>query len=309
MTRIALGALVALTIAARARAGESAVDEADKLFKEGRRAAESNEYARACRLFEESFRLDPAIGTLVNLGDCAEHLGDLERAFTAYKTAFARMAPNDDRMARVRGRIDAIEAHSAKLTVKLDDDAPEGTVVTLDGATIDPKKSPLRVAKGAHVVLVTAVGFRGERFAITLAEKESRSLRVTPGAALEAVLPTSAPSEPSHVPSWTLPTSIVALGAGVASAWVGSLAGLVAIDRRDVERAGCNAQNQCTQAGYDAAHDGATWATTSTAAFVASGVLLAAGGALLVVALSRREKNPATIAFGPRGFMLEGRFE
>jgi hypothetical protein len=297
--------IAALFVATNAFAGENAGEQADHLFNEGRHTAETNDYARACKLFEESFRLDPAIGTLVNLGDCAEHLGEIERAFTAYKTAAARMTPGDDRAARVHARIDHIEAHSAKLSLKVDD-APEGTVVTLDGATIDPRTSPIHVAKGAHVVLVTAVGFGGARFAITLGEGESRALSLTPGTALEAVLPTTTLThDESHGPSWALPTAIVALGAGVASAWVGSLAGVVAIDRRDVQSANCDASNRCTQAGVDAAHDGATWATTSTAAFVASGVLLAAGGTFLAIALT---KHTTKIAFGPGGLFLRGTF-
>ncbi len=304
---IATTLALAFFATASARA-ENATDQADKLFKEGRHAADTRDYARACKLFEDSYRLDPAIGTLVNLGDCAEHLGDLERAFVAYRTAFARMAPDDDREGRVRERIDQIETHSAKLTLKIDE-APEGTAVTLDGAIVDSKKSPLHVSKGAHVILVTAVGYGGARFAISLAEGESRTLALTPGSALEAVLPTTTTTNDTHAAAWMLPTSIVALGAGVASAWVGSLAGLVAIDRRDVERAGCNASNQCTQAGYDAAHDGATWATTSTAMFVASGVLLAAGATLLVVSLVHHGKNSVSVGFAPRGIAFEGRFE
>ncbi len=290
-----------LFTAATARADGSAVDQADRLFNDGRRAAETRDYARACKLFEESFRLDPAIGTLINLGDCAEHTGDLERAIAAYHTAQARMTPGDDRAPRVRERIEHIEAHAAKLTLNLE--GAEGAVATLDGAIVDPKKSPLHVAAGAHVVLVTAVGYSGARFALTLADGESRALSLSPGGPLEAVLPTTSVS--TGAPSWMTPTAIGALGVGVASAWIGSLAGLTAIDRRDVQRASCNAANVCTQAGFDAARDGAAWATASTIAFVVSGVLLAAGGSLLVISLAHRGKT--TIAFGP--FFAQGRFE
>lgn len=295
-----------LFVATSAWGADSAVDQADRLFNDGRRAADGRDYARACRLFEDSFRLDPAIGTLVNLGDCAEHLGDLERAFIAYRTAQARMLPDDDRAPRVRERLDHIEAHAAKLTLKLDD-APAGTAVTLDGAMVDPKSSPLHVAKGAHVVLVTSVGFGGARYAITLGEGESRSLGLTPGSPLEAVLPTSANRAESHAPSWMIPTAATTLGLGAASAWIASLAGLVAIDRRDVQRASCNASNQCSQAGVDAARDGATWATTSTVMFIVSGALLAAGATLLTISLTHRGKT--TVGVGPRGIFFEGRFE
>jgi hypothetical protein len=305
-----------LCAGATARADGGAVARADRLFKDGRRAAERRDYAQACRLFEDSFRLDPGVGTLINLGDCAEHLGDLERAYGYYRTAYARMADNDDRAPRVRDRVSHIEQHSAKVTVHLEPDAPEGTVVTIDNRVEPSRGAPIHLAGGTHVVLVTAVGYRGKRYEVRLAEGDSRSLHVSPGAVLEAELPTGAagPAPRAQAPSrgapWARPVAITAMGFGVAGVWVGSLAGVMAIDRRDVQAGQCDASNVCTQAGVDAAHEGAAWATVSTAAFVAGGVLLAAGAALLVVSLAAHAGKPnVTVGLGPGGALLRGSFE
>jgi hypothetical protein len=298
--------LCALTTSV-ARADDNAVSRADKLFKDGRRAAEHNDFGQACTLFEESFRLDPAIGTLVNLGDCAEHLGDLDRAYGYYHTASARMSEGDDRLARVLERLESIDRRSAKVALQLGEDAPEGTVITLDGNTIDAHKMPLHLLKGAHVALVTAVGYRGARYNLDVAEGEIRALRVSPGSALEAVLPNATEVEVHRV-AWARPAAVAALGLGVASLWVGSLAGLMAIDRRDIQNANCNSQGACNQAGVDAAHDGASWATASTAMFITGAVFVALGGTLFAFSTLKRSTT-TTVGIGPWGLSIAGRFE
>jgi len=299
----AFSLLGALAFAAPARA-DDAMAQADRFFKEGRRAAEHGDFASACRHFEESFRLDPGVGTLINIGDCAEHLGDLERAWQNYRTAYARMPENDDRAPRLRSRIDSIERKSAKVDLHMDD-APEGTVVTIDGNVVDPKKGPRHVTAGAHVVLVTAVGRRGTRYNVSVGEGESRSLHATPGDVLEAVLPSSVPIEHQKT-SWTRPAGIASLGLGAATIWVASLAGMMAIDRRDVQHVSCNASG-CTPGGVDAAHDGATWADVSTVTFIAGGALVALGATLVVLSLATPKKT-ITVGLGAQGFVLSGSF-
>lgn len=307
---VALACVCASTVA---RADGDAVGRANRLFKDGRRAADRGDFAHACSLFEESFRLDPGVGTLVNLGDCAEHLGDVERALGYYRTAYARMPERDDRATRVHDRIANIEEHAAKVAIHVEPDAPDATVVTVDGHVEARREGALHLTKGTHVILVTAVGYRGKRYDVSVGEGETRSLHVTPGPALEMELPTgiSGPSQPSpgRGASWATPLAITALGFGVAGVWVASLAGAMAIDRRDVQRTQCDASNACTQAGVDAAHDGATWASVSTASFVAGSVLLALGATLFVVSLATRSKTSTVVGLGVGGAFVRGSFE
>jgi tetratricopeptide (TPR) repeat protein len=67
----------AWTFAVRA---ESESTDAEILFREGREAFKKGDYAAACPKFEESQRLDPAIGTLLNLALCEERWGRLADA-------------------------------------------------------------------------------------------------------------------------------------------------------------------------------------------------------------------------------------
>src|ERR1041384_7022387 len=73
-----LAAVVACPKAARAE--PDSVAAAETLFREGREAVKRADYAVACPKFQESQRLDPAIGTLLNLALCEESWGGLADA-------------------------------------------------------------------------------------------------------------------------------------------------------------------------------------------------------------------------------------
>ncbi len=223
------------------------------------------------------------------------------------------MSETDDRAPHLRERIENIEQHAAKIALHLDDGAPTGTVVTVDGLVVASLEAPLHLAKGAHVVLVTAVGYRGKRYDIVVRDGEIRVLRVSPGAPLEEELPTSSPPAAVHASAassshWTRPVGVVAMGLGAAGIWVGSLAGMMAIDRRDVQRAQCDATNACTAAGLGAAHDGAAWADVSTVGFIAGGAVLAVGAALVLVSLATHGAR-ASVGLGPASLVVRGSFQ
>ena len=59
-------ALISLLIASTALAGNK--DKADSLFKQGKKLAAEKKYGEACPAFEQSMKLDPAIGTQLNIG-------------------------------------------------------------------------------------------------------------------------------------------------------------------------------------------------------------------------------------------------
>jgi hypothetical protein len=63
------------------RANDSATAEA--LFAAGREAIRRGDYQAACPMFAESNRLDPAVGTVLNLAICEEHLGQLASRLAA----------------------------------------------------------------------------------------------------------------------------------------------------------------------------------------------------------------------------------
>ena len=50
---------------------------------------DAGDYTAACPLLERSHSLDPSSGTLLNLGDCQEHLGRTASAWRAFTEARA----------------------------------------------------------------------------------------------------------------------------------------------------------------------------------------------------------------------------
>src|SRR5690242_9793251 len=77
--------IVVLLSASVARADDKAT--ADRLFDEGRAAMAAKDYASACPKLEESQRLDPALGTLLNIGLCYEGQGRVASALAVWREA------------------------------------------------------------------------------------------------------------------------------------------------------------------------------------------------------------------------------
>ncbi|HEX7602055.1 MAG TPA: hypothetical protein VF316_10635 [Polyangiaceae bacterium] len=308
---VAVVALVAICFAGAARA-EAQPSEADRIFDQGRKAAEGGDYPEACRLFASSFRLDPAIGTLLNLGDCSHHQGLLQEAFDYYDAARSRMKDSDDRLPLLRDRMRRLEQDGGRLSLHLTRAAPPGTVVTLDDVVFDAKRSaPYRVSKGPHVILVTAVGYRGSKYTIDVAAGETKSFDIGPGEELEMVLPGAAATDvPTGSPGRALRIAgFAALAAGVAGVWTGSIAGVVALERKGVQSRNCDAQNVCNVQGFDAAQGGARWATVSTVAFAVGAGVAALGAVFLVLGLTKGAPRSGTaIHVGLGSVALGGTF-
>jgi len=278
---------------------------AEALFEAGRQAATRGDWATACPKFAESERLDPAPGTLLNLADCEEHLGHLAAAWDAWHEALSSLAPGDDRVGPVRKRAAALDARIPRLTVRLAADAPPGASVHRDSLELGAASLgvPLPVDPGPHVVRVDAPGREPASTSVTLAEGESRVLDVSAGAAI-ATEPTAAqlappapapplpaaeapPPAPAHP---VLRTTGFVLGiAGLASLAAGGVTGALALAQKSTVQAHCPEPRGCDQTGFDAAQNGHTFATVSDVTFVAGGVLLAAGAALVLL-------NPARSA-------------
>jgi len=306
---IALASLAALGLDATEARADQPVPRAtagERQFEEGRDAAVRGDYQLACNLFQQSYALDPAVGTLINLGDCEEHLGHPDAALAYYERAFSGLSVTDDRLPLVRSRIDGVERRSARVSLRLGQGAPLESKVTFDGQPVPPARlaSSLLVAPGVHVIVVTSVGYRGSRQRIAVREGEARTIPVWPGPPLAVAAPGDVPSDEALAAEAerrsTLRTAGYALGAlGVASLWVGSVTGLFAIDRAAIRSSNCDAADVCNQTGYDAARTGKTLATVSTIT-IAAGAAAVAGGVFLVLTNApRRDRRAVAFGLGP----------
>jgi hypothetical protein len=120
-------------------AATAGVDEAGArvLFAEARKLAAGGDYEAACPKFEDSYRLDPGIGTNFNLADCYEHIGRIATAWARFlDVAAATKAANQPERERVaRARAAALEPRLSRLTINVESPA-DGFALLRDGVPI-----------------------------------------------------------------------------------------------------------------------------------------------------------------------------
>jgi hypothetical protein len=318
-------ALLGATMAS-APLGASAQRPADKasaeaLFDDARRLLAAGKLAEACPKFAESQRLDPAIGTLLNLGDCYERSGKLASAWAAFREAAAasRNAGDARREAEGQKRAAALEMRIPKLTVSVPPEAEvAGLEVKRDGVSLGKAvwASPTPVDPGEHVVEATAPG--KQRWSKTVVvEARPTTLLVTvprlqdaapgappPAAAAPATVvipPPAGPpaaAQPIEDGGWGAQryVGVAAIGVGLAGIGVGTVFGLRARAQNDDSAEHCSG-NTCTAAGVALRDDALESATVSTAAFGAAAALLVGGTVLFATAPS---KTSVGVSAGPR---------
>src|SRR5262249_2654152 len=110
-------AVLGMAPRARAEGDDRAVAEA--LFDKGRAALKRGDLDAACAAFEESERLEPAPGTMFNLGDCEEKRGHIAVAWQWFEEASQKLSATDKRRALVVARAAALKARVPELTLQL----------------------------------------------------------------------------------------------------------------------------------------------------------------------------------------------
>ena len=275
---------------------------AESLFEEARESMKRGQPQQACPKFEESQRLDPSLGTLLNLGLCEEQLGRLATAWTKLRE-FVETAPNDDpRLTLAQRRIAGLEPKLPKLRV-LVLDAEGSATVQLDGVELGRASLGLNlpVDPGEHSLLLALPTGESRELRVRLAVAEQ--LDVTLVRPDRAALPTSAlleQSSPLRVASASVnapplvrdrgpepgPNRVerrwaYAVGAvGVAGLLTSGVFGLLALHEKSVVREHCPDSHCQDQRGLDALSSGTRDETIANVTFVA-GALAVGAGALL----------------------------
>jgi hypothetical protein len=124
-----------LTVSA-ARADD--VANAEALFRRAKAHMAAGRHAEACPLLEESYRLDKAMGTLLNLALCNEQIGKIASAWGEFRAVEeqARIAvpPRQDRVDLAREHADKLEPRLSRLRIDVPDDArAPGLTIKVDG--------------------------------------------------------------------------------------------------------------------------------------------------------------------------------
>jgi hypothetical protein len=203
-----------MTVPERARAQATATAEA--LFRAGRDASARGDHSAACTHYRESYRVERALGTLLNIAVCEEALGELASALQTFGDVLASLPPEDIRIAFVRARKEALEARIPRIIVRLADQTPEDARVEIDESELPAASLGLSLPwnPGEHELRVTAQGHETSRYPFTLAEGQLLTLEIDAGEALEP--PARAIEQPSVPAPRAVATHAVARGTWMA---------------------------------------------------------------------------------------------
>lgn len=282
-------ASLALSLPARAASNDAATAEA--LFDQGRTLMKDGRYAEACPKFEASQKLDPGVGTLLNLGDCFEHLGLTASAWARFREA-ASLAANSSQKEReqaARERAQALEPKLIRLVVRPDAAAAAdgGVHIVRDGVPLerDIWGTPFPIDPGKHVITATAPG----------KTSWSMTFEVDPvsiGKTREIQVPALA-SEPAPSTSNMQRTiGLIVGGVGAVALGVGAGFALDAKSTYDDAKSRCRS-DACDSDSRDQASSAGNTADIATGFFIGGAVVLGVGVVLFLTAPRHAPAGPS----------------
>jgi eukaryotic-like serine/threonine-protein kinase len=330
-TLIASLLLSSLSLAPRAFGDTPPQDRAaaDALYDESAKLAKENRWPEACARLEASQKLDPAIGTLMRLGSCYEHIGRTASAWTTYHDVMGLAKPDDKRAKQAELDAKRLEPALARMLIEV---APENRAAAVevrrDGTLLDAGAwgAAVPIDSGAHTVDATGSGKQPWKTTITVeAAPGVTTVRVpvlqSVASAPDALVPAApVPAAPAPVATaapadfWR-PQRIAGLTvgvAGVAGVIVGAVFGVRAMNKNSASKQDCSPAdpNFCNDTGVSLRGDAQTAATISTAALVIGGAAITGGVVLFATTPSGTKPEAARLELAPRpgGLAMQGRF-
>ncbi len=292
--------LVAVLLFARPAFADTASDQAaaEAMFSEGRRLVGEGKFAEACPKFVESQRLDPAPGTLVNLGGCYEKNGQTASAWATFKLAASLAAQKGraDYETTARQHVASLEPLLSTLTIVVPSDvAVAGFVVTRDGTSVGSAEWGLAIPvdPGTHAIEATA----------PKKKKWSSNAKVEGNAAKIQVSVPALEDDDAGIGGGGGPApgssrrtiGLVVGGAGLVAIGVGSIFGLQAKSKEDDALTHCRTETLCTAQGVSLGSDAKNAATLSTILF-GVGIGAVAAGVVLYVTAPKSASPASTVA-------------
>ncbi|HTL36677.1 MAG TPA: hypothetical protein VL326_26265 [Kofleriaceae bacterium] len=189
------------------------------LFEKGRALLKEGKLDDACIQFDESWRIERALGTQLNLANCREHQGKLVEAFDLFTGAAEAAAAQHDDMRRdfALSRAYKLEHQLALITINLATPVVKGTIVTIDGEVV-PTQPTIERRVDPHKLVVAATGPTGVL--------SSAELKLSAGGEAMVWVPTLE-ERPRRIKKTRLiaGAAIIALGVGTCflNPWLGSI--------------------------------------------------------------------------------------
>jgi hypothetical protein len=293
---------------------------AEVLFEQGRALMQQGRYDEACPKFDESQRVAPSAGALLNLGECYAKLGKTASAWAAFKGAVgaAQGAGQTERESYARERARELEDKLVRLTVTVPAAVRvPGLAITRDGVDLGSAVwgTPVPTDPGVHELVAVAPGKKPWK----------RSVRMSPESKLESVTVPPLEDQTGHAPepppaSITRPaatdapsqwpaqrTAAIVVGAvGIAGVGVGTFFGVNALGAKSDASAHCPTTVTCDAEGFARGKDAHAAATASTILFLVGGAAVGVGAVLWLTAPSAAPGPTVGLRVGPGTAAVEG---
>lgn len=287
---------------------------ADALFVTARGLMEAKHYPEACAKFAESYRLDPASGTLLNLAVCHEREGKLASAWGEFREALheAEAAQRADRAQLAREHAAALGPELPFLALEVPSAARvpgleivRNGVPTLEAAWTEE----LPVDPGRVRIEVRAPGYQTQTREVRIAPRQHLTVEVpalAPVPVAEPPVPVvadlSVSDDTARASEGALRarrrTGLGVLVAGALTTGVGITAGVLTLHKRGQSDDACpklDGELRCTQAGVDAMASARKWALVSDIT-TGLGVVGLAVGTYMLLRAPREEHADRTRA-------------
>jgi hypothetical protein len=300
------------TVAAHAQRADAEI-----VFREGKKLMEKGDISAACEKFETSERLEPALGTELNLADCREKNGQHATAWAMFLKAAQtakRKAGNEARAAEAKRRAAALEPKLVYLTIAVPESARvDGLVVRRNSVVLDEGlyDQPVPVDPDDYKITAEAPGHESWHKKISVAKK-NKTLEVPALAPSEAPPAPEPPAperrEPTPAPqSSAARTAAVVLGVlGVAAGATGIGFGVHASSLEEQSDAICPTVRCNNPTAIDLNHSARTNGLVANIGMIGGGVMVAGAIALWIV--DRRGHHGVAIVPAPSGISIAGTY-
>ena len=190
---------------ARAEGPDDGRSKANALFDDAKKLMDQEAFADACPKFAESEKLDPQVGTMLNLALCYENLGKVASACSMWRDAAAGAAQKaqSDRARWALEHVQRLCPRVAVVTVDVaEQPGRERVELTLNDAPLSRASwgQPMPLDPGEYVLRATGDGLRPWSSTFTIGERPVPALTVPVLTAPEPPVVSAAPGPPA-VPS------------------------------------------------------------------------------------------------------------
>ncbi|HTQ06000.1 MAG TPA: PEGA domain-containing protein [Polyangiaceae bacterium] len=269
---------------AAAAPSEAAIREASDHYEAGLALYADGEFKRAAIEFDRAYELVPNYRALYNIGQVRIQLHDYARASKALKAYLKEGGDKIDpeRKKSVSDDIEMLATRTATLAIESNE---AGAEVLVDGelAGTTPLAEPLLLDTGDHHIAIHKDGFDTREETITLASRDSQSLRIdiqrTP-AERSPVVVVAPQAPPSDRTAWLWGTWSATAGLAATSAIMGGLGISAANDLNHLRNTIGSSRDQLDSAQHRAQ-------TLLGAADILGGAAIVTGGIALYLTLSK----------------------